>query len=60
MGMLQEKEIRAYQFKTHETVCPRCAKEEEIKGLAEDKILYKEDEVHDGKGLVCIRCKKPL
>jgi hypothetical protein len=60
MGFIQEKEIRAYQLKTHETVCPVCATEEEIKGVDEDKVLYREAEIHDGKGLVCTRCKKPV
>lgn len=60
MGVLQEKEIRGYQMKEQAFVCPVCATEEEIKAASEEKILYKEDEVHDDKGTVCIRCKKEI
>ena len=37
-GVLQEKEIRAYQFKNKELVCPVCATDEEKATRCQKKI----------------------
>lgn len=60
MGLIQEKEIRAYQLKNHVAVCPVCATEEETESKDTEKIFYEEDVVHNEEGIICNRCKKEL
>jgi hypothetical protein len=56
--MIAEKEIRAYQTKTSQLVCPVCATEEERKDPHTRAIA--EDEIHDTKDMECVRCKKTI
>jgi hypothetical protein len=57
--MATEKEIRAYQLKTRELVCPVCASDEEK--AADDTEKIAEDFIHDtGSPLECARCKKKI
>lgn len=57
MGMIQEKEIRAYQLKNKELVCPVCASDEEKAQATE---VAAEDVIHDPNPAVCVRCQKKL
>jgi len=57
MGLLVEKEIRAYQTKTKTTICPVCATDEE---KAEDTPVVAEDVIHDPAPMYCVRCKKKI
>ena len=57
MGLLVEKEIRAYQLKTNTTVCPECATDEE---RAEETPVVAEDVIHDPAPRYCVRCKKKI
>ena len=57
MGLLVEKEIRAYQTKTNKTVCPVCATDEE---KAEETPVVAEDVIHDPAPMYCVRCKKKI
>jgi hypothetical protein len=59
MGLLVEKEIRAYQLKNKTLVCPVCATDEE---RADDKTegIAAEDIIHDTPPMECVRCKKTI
>ncbi len=57
MGLLVEKEIRAYQLKTNMTVCPVCATDEE---KAEETPVVAEDVIHDPAPMYCVRCEKKI
>jgi hypothetical protein len=57
MGTLQEKEIRAYQLKNKELVCPVCASDEEKAAATE---ISAEDVIHDPNLALCVRCQKKL
>jgi hypothetical protein len=57
--MLDEKQIRAYQTKRREFVCPVCATDEE-KGDPGTKAMVVEDIIHDSGPLECVRCKKKI
>jgi hypothetical protein len=57
MGTIQENEIRAYQLKNKEFVCPVCASDEEKAAATE---LAAEDVIHDPNASVCVRCQKKL
>ena len=57
MGLLVEKEIRAYQLKTNKMVCPVCATDEE---KAEETPVVAEDVIHDPAPMYCVRCKKKI
>jgi hypothetical protein len=59
MGLLVEKEIRAYQLKNKTLVCPICATGEE-KADEETEKLVAEDIIHDTSPLECVRCKKKI
>lgn len=55
MAMMSEKEIRGYQLKTREFVCPVCASGEE-KADSGTKAMA-EDAIHDSGPMECARCK---
>jgi hypothetical protein len=57
MGLLPEKEIRAYQLKTKKVVCPVCATDEEK--AVETKVVA-EDTIHDPEPMYCVRCEKKI
>ena len=57
MATLQEKEIRAFQLKTKEFVCPVCATDEEKAQATE---ISQEDVIHDPAPAYCVRCQKKL
>lgn len=59
MGLLQEKEVRAYQLKNKTFVCPVCATDEEREGTELDKVIA-EDTIHDDNPMFCGRCKKKI
>jgi hypothetical protein len=59
MSVVGEKEIRAYQLKGKEFVCPRCASDEEKAGSAPDSVIA-EDAIHDDNPMYCVRCKKKI
>ncbi len=56
MGLLEEKEIRAYQTKSKTFVCPVCATAEEREKAEPDEIIT-EDAIHDDNPIYCHRCK---
>jgi hypothetical protein len=56
MGLLKEKEIRAYQTKSKTFVCPVCATDEERETAEPDKVIT-EDAIHDDNPMFCNRCK---
>lgn len=57
--MAAEAEVKAYQLKTREVVCPACASDEEK--AADDTEKIAEDVIHDiGSPLECARCKKKI
>jgi hypothetical protein len=57
MGLLVEKEIRAYQTRANTTVCAECATDEE---RAEETPVVAEDVIHDPAPMYCVRCKKKI
>jgi len=59
MPLLGEKEIRAYQTKRKELVCPVCASDEERADPGTEEV-YAEDIIHDTGPLECVRCKKKI
>jgi hypothetical protein len=59
MGLLVEKEIRAYQLRNKTLVCPVCATDEE-KADEETEKLVAEDIIHDTSPLECVVCKKKI
>ncbi|OGP53498.1 MAG: hypothetical protein A2Y65_10760 [Deltaproteobacteria bacterium RBG_13_52_11] len=59
MGLLVEKEIRAYQLRNKTLVCPVCATDEERADDETEKIAA-EDIIHDTNPMECVRCKKKI
>jgi hypothetical protein len=59
MGLLVEKEIRAYQLRNKSLVCPVCATDEERADDETEKIVA-EDIVHDTPPMECVRCRKKI
>jgi hypothetical protein len=59
MSVLGEKEIRAYQLKNKEFVCPVCASDEE-KAISKPDSVVAEDVIHDRDPVYCVRCKKKI
>lgn len=57
MGMIQEKEVRAYQLKDKKLVCPVCATDEEKAQATE---VAAEDKIHDPDPAFCVRCQKKI
>jgi hypothetical protein len=58
--MVSEREIRAYQLKTKELLCPVCASDEE-KAADDTGKITAEDVIHDSTSpLECVRCKKKI
>jgi hypothetical protein len=57
MGLVVEKEIRAYQLRNKTLVCPVCATDEE-RADDETEKLAAEDILHDTSPMECVRCKK--
>jgi len=57
MGVMQEKEIRAFQFKNKKLVCPVCATDEEKAQATE---ITAEDIIHDPAPAFCTRCQKKI
>ncbi len=57
MGMIQEKEIRAYQLKDKKFVCPVCATDEE---KAQGTEISQEDAIHNPDPVFCVRCQKKV
>jgi hypothetical protein len=57
MGTIQEKEIRGFQLKNKELVCPVCATDEEKAQATE---VVAEDVIHDPNPAFCIRCQKKI
>ena len=55
--MLQEKQIRGFQLKNKELVCPVCATDEEKAKATE---ISQEDAIHDPKPAFCVRCQKKI
>jgi len=56
MGLLKEKEIRAYQAKSKTFVCPVYATDEARETAKADKVIIK-DAIHDDNPMFCNRCK---
>jgi hypothetical protein len=56
--MIGEKEIRGYQLKTKEYVCPICVTGQEQQDTATKVVA--EDEIHDDNPTTCVRCKKVI
>ncbi len=59
MPLLGEKEIRAYQTRRKELVCPVCASDEEKADPGTEPVVA-EDVIHDTGPLECARCKKKI
>jgi len=59
MGLLVEKEIRAFQLKNKALVCPVCATDEERADDDVEKIVA-EDVIHDTPPMECARCRKKI
>jgi len=59
MGLLKEKEIRAYQLKNKTLVCPVCATDEERDTAEADEVIT-EDTIHDDNPMFCNRCKTKI
>jgi hypothetical protein len=59
MGLLEEKEIRAYQTKGKTFVCPVCATDEEKENAGPETVIA-EDVIHDDNPIFCSRCKTKI
>jgi hypothetical protein len=59
MGLLEEKEVRAYQLRNKTLVCPVCATDEE-RADDETEAISAEDLIHDTNPMECVRCKKKI
>jgi hypothetical protein len=59
MGLLEEKEVRAYQLRNKTLVCPVCATDEE-RADDETGAISAEDLIHDANPMECVRCKKKI
>ncbi len=60
--MVGEGDIRAYQLKTKEYVCPACASDEERADPGTEEVVAEiiGAVIHDTGPLECVRCKKKI